>query len=113
MFLNKGITSYLIFATRMCHYNIVLPFSNESPTSKEWLLIIRSTFSHILRKERNAHGSGVLIVPLRNDIIADPQNNLNTTCEIICTKLHFSATQLSIWHPICFCFPFDVMLDML
>ena len=41
-----------------------------------------------IRKDRNAHGGGVLIA-LRNDIIADPQDKLNTTCEIVWTKMHF------------------------
>ena len=39
-------------------------------------------------KDRNAHGGGVLIA-LRNDFIADPQNYLNTTCELVWTKVHF------------------------
>ena len=41
-----------------------------------------------IRKDRNAHGGGVLIA-LRNDIIADPQDKLSTTCEIVWTKVHF------------------------
>ena len=41
-----------------------------------------------IRNDRNLHGGGVLIA-VRNDIIADPQDKLNTTCEIIWTKVHF------------------------
>ena len=41
-----------------------------------------------IRNYRNLHGGGVLIA-VRNDIIADPQDKLNTTCEIIWTKVHF------------------------
>ena len=40
-----------------------------------------------IRNDRNLHGGGVLIA-VRNDIIADPQDKLNTTCEIIWTKAH-------------------------
>ena len=41
-----------------------------------------------IRNDRNLHGGGVLIA-VRNDIIADPQDKLNITCEIIWTKVHF------------------------
>ena len=38
--------------------------------------------------DRNIHGGGVLIA-VRTDIIADPQDKFNTACEIIWTKVHF------------------------
>ena len=41
-----------------------------------------------IRNDRYLDGGGVLIA-VRNDIIADPQDKLNTTCEIIWTKVHF------------------------
>ena len=41
-----------------------------------------------IRNDRNIHGGGVLIA-VRTDIIADPQDKLNTACEIIWTKVHF------------------------
>ena len=40
------------------------------------------------RNDRNIHGGGVLIA-VRTDIIADPQDKPNTACEIIWTKVHF------------------------
>ena len=41
-----------------------------------------------IRKDHIVHGGGILIA-LRNDIIEDPQDNLNTTCEMVWTKVHY------------------------
>ena len=49
-----------------------------------------------IRNDRNTHGGGVLIA-VRTDIIADPQDKLNTACEIIWTKVHFLHTKSNLY----------------
>ena len=44
-----------------------------------------------IRKDRNVHGGGVLIA-FRDNIVAEPLQNLNSNCEIIWTKIHFAYT---------------------
>ena len=44
-----------------------------------------------IRKDRNAHGGGVLIA-FRDDITAESLDNLNSNCEIVWTKIHFART---------------------
>ncbi|MBA1446886.1 MAG: endonuclease/exonuclease/phosphatase family protein [Gammaproteobacteria bacterium] len=45
-----------------------------------------------IRKDRNAHGGGVLIA-FRDDIVAEPLANLNSSCEIVWTKIHFTRNK--------------------
>ena len=45
-----------------------------------------------IRKYRNAHGGGVLIA-FRDDITAEPLDNLNSNCEIVWTKIHFARNK--------------------
>ena len=45
-----------------------------------------------IRKDRNAHGGGVLIA-FRDDITAEPLDNLNSNCEIVWTKIHFARNK--------------------
>ena len=45
-----------------------------------------------IRKERNAHGGGVLIA-FRDDITAESLDNLNSNCEIVWTKIHFARNK--------------------
>ena len=58
-----------------------------------------------IRKDRNAHGGGVLIA-FRDDITAESLDNLNSNCEIVWTKIHFARNKSiffasyysTIWH---------------
>ena len=45
-----------------------------------------------IRKDRNAHGGGVLIA-FRDDITAESLDNLNSNCEIVWTKIHFARNK--------------------
>ena len=45
-----------------------------------------------IRKDRNAHGGGVLVA-FRDDIIAEYLDNLNSNCEIVWTKIHFARNK--------------------
>ena len=45
-----------------------------------------------IRKDRNVHGGGVLIA-FRDNIVAEPLQNLNSNCEIIWTKIHFARNK--------------------
>ena len=45
-----------------------------------------------IRKDRNAHGGGVLVA-FRDDITAESLDNLNSNCEIVWTKIHFARNK--------------------
>jgi hypothetical protein len=45
-----------------------------------------------IRKDRSIHGGGVLIA-FRDDIVAEPLTNLNSNCEIVWTKVHFTRNK--------------------
>ena len=45
-----------------------------------------------IRKDRTIHGGGVLIA-FRDDIVAEPLTNLNSNCEIVWTKVHFTRNK--------------------
>ena len=45
-----------------------------------------------IRKDRNAHGGGVLIA-FRDDITAESLDNLNSNCEIVWTKIRFARNK--------------------
>ena len=45
-----------------------------------------------IRKDRSIHGGGVLIA-FRDDIVAEPLSNLNSNCEIVWTKIHFTRNK--------------------
>ena len=45
-----------------------------------------------IRKDRNAHGGGVLVA-FRDDITAESLDNLNLNCEIVWTKIHFARNK--------------------
>ena len=45
-----------------------------------------------IRKDRNAHGGGILIA-FRDDITAESLDNLNSNCGIVWTKIHFARNK--------------------
>ena len=45
-----------------------------------------------IRKDRDSHGGGVLIA-FRDDIISNPEEELNTSCEITWAKVHFAQSK--------------------
>ena len=45
-----------------------------------------------IRKDRNAHGGGVLVA-FGDDITAESLDNLNSNCEIVWTKIHFARNK--------------------
>ena len=45
-----------------------------------------------IRKDMNVHGGGVLSA-FRDNIVAEPLQNLNSNCEIILTKIHFARNK--------------------
>ena len=45
-----------------------------------------------IRKDRNVHGGGVLIA-FRDNIVAEPLQNLNANCEIVWKKIHFERNK--------------------
>ena len=45
-----------------------------------------------IRKDRNVHGGGVLIV-FSDIIVAEPLQNLNSNCEILWKKIHFARNK--------------------
>ena len=49
-----------------------------------------------IRKDRNAHGGGVLVA-FRDDITAESLDNLNSKCEIVWTKIHFARNKSTLF----------------